>query len=467
MSSTAVRLSRALAASLLLVALGPASTAGAAPPTVTITSPTGEEEFSSETVSIRGTAEEGPPVAVRIYRRKAEGAPAQELGATPTAGTWSVSTAPLTNGTYIAVAEQVNGAAEPGTSAAVTFYVDTPPPVVTLNAPESPSSNTTPSFTGTASGTKQVWVDIYAGGKQSGKVVSKATAAVSDGSWTSGYASPPLSTGQYTAVASEASSLSGNPDGTSPPVTFTIAPPPGPLVTQALGPGASLPSLAPPLVSFRWFPSVPQTGETVSIVSTASDTTSAITGLAWALTGSGPFQPGGSVLTTSFSTPGSHVVRLRVTNAYGLSSIAAETINVVGPKVSLMQPYPVVRLAGSETRSGVRLRLLEVQQLPIGARITVRCKSPPAPRHRGRTPGRCPTTRAVRIAAANRIGNTAVAFRTFERTLRFGVTLEILVSAPGEIGKYTRFTVRRGRLPLRVDMCLDPTGVKPIACPSS
>jgi hypothetical protein len=47
------------------------------------------------------------------------------------------------------------------------------------------------------------------------------------------------------------------------------------------------------------------------------------------------------------------------------------------------------------------------------------------------------------------------------------VTLEILISKPGEIGKYTRFTVRRHRLPLRVDTCLDPSGVSPVVCPSS
>jgi hypothetical protein len=160
-------------------------------------------------------------------------------------------------------------------------------------------------------------------------------------------------------------------------------------------------------------------------------------------------------------------VRLRATNGYGLSSTAAETINVVGPKVSLMQPYPVVRLAGSETRSGVRLRLLEVQQLPVGAHITVRCKARGTPSRRARTGRGCPARLASRVAAANRQGDTAVSFRAFERVLGVGVTLEILVSAPGEIGKYTRFTVRRGRLPLRVDMCLDVTGVKPIACPAS
>jgi hypothetical protein len=47
------------------------------------------------------------------------------------------------------------------------------------------------------------------------------------------------------------------------------------------------------------------------------------------------------------------------------------------------------------------------------------------------------------------------------------VTLEIRVSKPGEIGKYTRFRLRRGRLPERVDMCLDPAGIKPLVCPSS
>ena len=67
-------------------------------------------------------------------------------------------------------------------------------------------------------------------------------------------------------------------------------------------------------------------------------------------------------------------MRLLVTNADGLSSVATETIDVVGPTASLMQPFPVVRIAGTETVSGVKLRLLKVQQTPAGARITVRCK---------------------------------------------------------------------------------------------
>jgi hypothetical protein len=143
-------------------------------------------------------------------------------------------------------------------------------------------------------------------------------------------------------------------------------------------------------------------------------------------------------------------------DAYGLSSVATETINVVSPKAPLMQPFPVVRLAGTGTTSGVTLRLLSVQQLPAGARITVRCKG------RG-----CPIKLARRVAVSHKWGVAPVEFRRFERSLPFGVTLEILVSKRGEIGKYTRFAIRRGKLPERVDMCLDPAGVKPLVCPSS
>jgi len=191
-------------------------------------------------------------------------------------------------------------------------------------------------------------------------------------------------------------------------------------------------------------------------VSISTDAASPITGTAWSLLSSGPFQAGGALLTTSFPTPGGHVVRLRVTNAAGASSVATETIDVVSATSPLMQPFPVVRIAGTETGSGVKLRVLRVQQLPAGARIAVRCKG------RG-----CPIKFAARVAAQGSQGVAPVEFPRFERSLHFGVTLEIMVSKPGEIGKYTRFAVHRGKLPERVDMCLDPAGVNPLACPSS
>jgi len=191
-------------------------------------------------------------------------------------------------------------------------------------------------------------------------------------------------------------------------------------------------------------------------VSTSTDPGSPITAFAWALTSNSSFQQGGVILATSFPTPGGHAVRLRVTNAYGLSSTATQTIDVAARRAFLMQPFPVVRIVATQTASGVKLRVLKLQQLPPGARIAVRCKG------RG-----CPIRSERRVAASSKQGAAAVKFRRFERSLRFGITLEILVSKPGKIGKYTRFAIRRGKLPARVDMCLDPAGLKPLVCPSS
>src|SRR5205807_906501 len=85
--------------------------------------------------------------------------------------------------------------------------VSTASPTVTLDQPKSPSNDTTPSFTGSASDTGTVTVDIYEGGSAEGTVVSSATAAGTGGSWSSGQASPALSRGHYTAEATQPRSL--------------------------------------------------------------------------------------------------------------------------------------------------------------------------------------------------------------------------------------------------------------------
>jgi hypothetical protein len=149
-------------------------------------------------------------------------------------------------------------------------------------------------------------------------------------------------------------------------------------------------------------------------------------------------------------------VRLRVTAADGLSSVVAETITVTPPPLTLMQPFPIVRIAGSETAAGAKITLLTVQA-PVGARVRVSCH--------GRS---CPTRSESRVAFGSRRnarGTVQIAFRRFQGPLRAGVILEIRVYKPEQIGKYTRFVVRHRRLPQRVDTCLDPAGIKPMACP--
>ena len=213
-----------------------------------------------------------------------------------------------------------------------------------------------------------------------------------------------------------------------------------------------------PLASFVWFPAFPRVGESISLVSTSTDLTSPITGYAWDLADNGPFgvfNAGGPVTTTTFATPASHQARLRVTAADHLSSIAVETIRMGTPAPGVLLPFPLVRIVGNDFHSRVRLRLLAVQA-PARSSITVSC--------RGRS---CPARSLRRIAASLPGRLMWTRFRQFERFLSARLTLEIRVSRASEIGAYTRFVVRRLKLPLRVDSCLDPAGIRPIACPVS
>jgi hypothetical protein len=215
---------------------------------------------------------------------------------------------------------------------------------------------------------------------------------------------------------------------------------------------------SPPKASFDWFPLYPRVRERFTLVSTSSDLASPIVAFAWDTSGNGSlgeFQAGGPSTSAAFTTPGSHVVRLRVTSADHQSSIADETIQVRPPAVGVLRPFPTVLIVGRPLASGVKLRLLAVKA-PAKDAITVICRG-----------HGCPVRTARRTAASVRGRVALVAFPRFERFLPAGVTLEIRVSRGASIGAYTRFSVRRHRLPLRVDSCLDPSGRRPIACPSA
>jgi len=420
---------------------------------VTIASPSNGSMINTATPTFNGfTEDEGPTgeVTVTIFAgapvpKGAQPVETLEAGVSETAfGTWDVTASkPLPDGTYTAQASEFLGLTNPP----VTFTIDTTPPAVTMTTPANGSSTTSQLQTvagsgGVASGdASTVTVQLFTGGTAGPQPAKEALVLpVVNGGWTETLALPP---GTYTARA-EQSDTAGN-IGMSAPTTFTVTTPPPPPVTP------------PPAASFTWFPTAPKTGENVSLVSSSTDMTSPITAFAWGLTGTAAFQTGKPVVTTSFSTPGGHVVRLRVAAANGLSSIATETIKVDSSPLSLMQPFPIVRIAGSETFSGVDLRLLTAQA-PAGAKITITCKG-----------HACPTKSESRVVVSRKkkAGAVTVEFRRFERALQAGVVLEIRIFKAGQIGKFTRFTVRHGKLPERDDACLGPTGVKPIVCPSS
>ena len=114
----------------------------------------------------------------------------------------------------------------------------------------------------------------------------------------------------------------------------------------------------------------------------------------------------------------------------------------------VMKPFPVVRISGRLTASGAEITRLTVCA-PRGASIAARC---------GGTS--CPVRSFAQAASLGRL-------RAFERHLRAGTRLNIVVRKPKRIGKWTTITIRRGAPPRRVDRCSYPGKNQPAACPAT
>jgi major membrane immunogen (membrane-anchored lipoprotein) len=392
-----------------------------------------------------------PEVKLTIRKGESVVSPEVESATIPVSnGSWSFTTKHLSDGAYTAQVTQENGAEGVGVRA-VVFVIDTTAPKLTLTSPSNDAvvESSRPTFGGQAGNesgdSTVVKLSIYTGTSTAGSPIQTFEASRSGTEWTSGSAGPALANGIYTVLAEQVDDAGNATTGTA---TFAVAVPSTP-------PPAPSP---PPVASFQWFPASPHVGEAVSLVSTSSDAGSPITTYAWSLLPGGALVAGQHVLSTSFATAGSHVVRLRVTDASGLSSEVSETITVASQPITLMQPFPVVRIAGSAKSSGVRIALFTVLA-PVGARVSVTCHGHGCP----------PKTQSLVVAAKNKAkgGTVLVSFGRFERWLRAGAVLEVRIFKAGQIGKYTRFTVRRGKLPARVDTCLSSSGTKPMTCPSS
>ena len=154
----------------------------------------------------------------------ATGSPVETLTTTATAGSWTVDSAGLVEGTYTARAEQDDSGANTGFSDAHSFTVDTTGPFVSLTAPADGLStqDTTPTFSGdagTATGdTDTVNVKIYSGSTATGTPVETLTTTATAGTWSVDSAG--LVEGTYTARADQDDSVSNT--GFSFPTTFTV-----------------------------------------------------------------------------------------------------------------------------------------------------------------------------------------------------------------------------------------------------
>jgi Bacterial Ig-like domain/PKD domain len=414
-------------------------------PTVTISTQgfanRGGGWFSRPGPTIAGTAGTGPEDGSTITVYFIRGGEKVKTMTTQRNGSeWSLGPVNgLEEGEYLLIAEQ-SGPLQPGTGhLALTIDGQAPAPAVTVPANGSALTNPGVQVMGTASSAPGdagiVTVRLFAGATTESPQLSSIALARQGNAWSGSFEG--LSPGTYTVQAEQGDDV-GNA-GLSAPSTFTVR-----AVT--------------PVASFQWIPSNPHVGEAVSLISTSTDPVYQITAFAWDLAGSGTFGAGESIAHVTFNTPGDHVVRLRVTDSAGASATTAATIAVARTATAVLSPFPVVRIAGAQTAAGARISLLTVQA-PLGATVSISC-------HGRGCPAKPVSLLATTGKRRSKAGSVLIPFPRFERALHAGAVLEIRVTKAGQIGKYTRFTVRGGKLPRRVDMCLSLSGVKPIVCPS-
>jgi hypothetical protein len=198
----------------------------------------------------------------------------------------------------------------------------------------------------------------------------------------------------------------------------------------------------------------------VTFNSTSVDPDGPIVNTVWDLDGNGVYGEAGEtgqVVTRTFPAPGTYPVSVQVTDLDHATVTAFDSVTVLAPPVAKprlptpqpINPFPIITIRGKLTRTGAKITSLVVQT-PVGTTVTVRCHG----KH-------CPFKAIAQVAKVRRLK-----FKRLQRPLPGGVVLEVFVTHPGDIGKYTRFHIRKGKGPVRKDKCLSAETNKPRSCPS-
>jgi PKD repeat protein len=215
-----------------------------------------------------------------------------------------------------------------------------------------------------------------------------------------------------------------------------------------------------PVASFTFVPVAPLAGDQVVLTSISFDPDGPIVGQAWDLDNDGAFDDGtGVTALVALPAPGVYSFGLIVRDRNGALSSARLNLTVAERPPELLASAAVVRVSADIRRRGTRIRELAVSA-PDGATVTVRC--------RGRG---CPFRKLTRTARASarvdaRSSRTVQIRRLRRRLLRPGAVLQIWVTKPDAIGRYTRFRIRAGKPPSRVDRCVPPGLTRPVRCPT-
>jgi hypothetical protein len=112
-----------------------------------------------------------------------------------------------------------------------------------------------------------------------------------------------------------------------------------------------------------------------------------------------------------------------------------------------MRPFPRVRIRGYYTSTGAVLDLVVVRGAR-GALIAMSCRG-----------AGCPFGHRKRRAVSRR-----VRLRTLERAFPARTRIELRITRPMRIGKYTKIVIRAGQPPARRDRCLMPDSPRPVDC---
>ena len=207
----------------------------------------------------------------------------------------------------------------------------------------------------------------------------------------------------------------------------------------------------PPVAAFTYAPGTPASGDSVVLTSFSADPDGPLVSQAWDLDGDGAFDDGqGSTASVAFPKAGDYPVRLLVADRDGATSVALHAIHVSAPAARFISPFPIVRVVGAVARGGTRLREIVIR-VPPGGKVRIRCRG-----------GGCPP--GAKRSGGARIARTLHIRRFARRILRPGAVVQIWVTKRGEIGKYTRFRIRAGKPPSRIDRCVMPGRLRPVRC---
>lgn len=246
--------------------------------------------------------------------------------------------------------------------------------------------------------------------------------------------------------------------------------------------GTLPPNLAP-TASFFASPGTVATGSPVAFsASGSSDPDGSVVRYEWDLDGDGVHETdtGAQPMTTrSYSTAGTKTVGLRVTDDQGLTGATTRSLDVTDPPPQIQPPPPPPAMPGTGSgppspepappqarpassisyvararRRYTVLTALSVRGAVAGSTVRLTCSGLGCP-------FRTRTRRVVRNAAKLDLLSLVRGKR-----LRAGTTLEIRVTKPGAVGVVRRLTIRAGRTPRSLNLCIAPGATKPGACPA-